>query len=299
MVDRFLVIRPDHLTKGSAFTMDATHVFDAPPDGVAEDWTMPQNWERFSPEDHRRWDGMVAEQSRAITGMASGAFMDGLNKIPLGGNGIPEFGRFNEQFRAVTGWEVVAVPGVIPNAPFFKMLSERRFPVANFLRKGGAQDYNDEPDMFHDVFGHLPMFADPTFGEFMVAYGRAGMRAERMGMSDWLGRLYLHTVEFGLIREGNELRAYGAGLLSSHAETVHALTSDSPRRLHFDLLRLMRTEWPFDTFQPTYFVIESFEALLEEMETTSLKDVYDKVRDLPLIPIGEADAGDRPYKVGA
>ncbi|MAY20864.1 MAG: phenylalanine 4-monooxygenase [Erythrobacteraceae bacterium] len=275
--------------------MDATHVYDTPPEGVAEDWTMPQNWERFSAEDHARWNTMVADQTRAIEGLASSAFMDGLGKIALGDNGIPEFAHFNEQFRAVTGWEVVAVPGVIPNAPFFKMLSERRFPVANFLRRGGAQDYNDEPDMFHDVFGHLPMFADPTFGEFMVAYGRAGIRAERMGMSDWLGRLYLHTVEFGLIREGDELRAYGAGLMSSHAETLHALTSDSPRRLHFDLPRLMRTEWPFDTFQPTYFVIESFEALLEEMETTSLRDVYDKVRDLPLIPIGEAVATDRPY----
>ena len=114
-------------------------------------------------------------------------------------------------------------------------------------------------------------------------------------MSDWLGRLYLHTVEFGLILEGGNLRAYGAGLMSSHAETVHALTGDTPRRLHFDLPRLMRTEWPFDTFQPTYFVIESFAALLEEMETTSLKQVYDEVRDLPLIPIGESAPSDRPY----
>ena len=114
-------------------------------------------------------------------------------------------------------------------------------------------------------------------------------------MSDWLGRLYLHTVEFGLIRQDGALRAYGAGLMSSHAETVHALTSETPRRLQFDLPRLMRTEWPFDKFQPTYFVIESFEALLEEMETTSLKSVYDEVRDLPLIPIGEVAPGDRPY----
>ena len=279
--------------------MDASHVFDTPPEGVADDWTMPQNWERFSAEDHARWSAMVADQTRAIRGLASSAFMDGLGKIALGDKGIPEFESFNQQFRAVTGWEVVAVPGVIPNAPFFKMLSERRFPVANFLRKGGAQDYNDEPDMFHDVFGHLPMFADPTFGEFMVAYGRAGIRAERMGMSGWLSRLYLHTVEFGLIREGGELRAYGAGLMSSHAETVHALTSDTPRRLEFDLPRLMRTEWPFDTFQPTYFVIDSFEALLEEMETTSLKDVYDQVRDLPLIPIGETSPSDRPYRVAS
>ena len=275
--------------------MDALHVYDVPPPGVAADWTMPQDWQKFTDEEHRRWHEMVVQQVEALQGLASDSFLAGVKAIGLDMGGIPEFDGFNERFRDETGWEVVAVPGVIPNEPFFKLLAERRFPVANFLRKGGAQDYNDEPDMFHDVFGHLPMFIDPTFGEFMTAYGRAGLRAEKLGTTDWLGRLYLHTVEFGLIREGSGLRAYGAGLLSSYAETVHALTSDKARRLHFDLPRLMRTEWPFDTFQPTYFVIESFEALLEEMETTSLKQVYEEVRDLPLIAIGETDPSDRVY----
>ena len=275
--------------------MQEMHVYDAPPPGVAEDWTMPQEWEKFTEEEHARWHDMVMQQTSSLQGLASDAFLDGVKAIGLDRGGVPEFSNFNEGFREATGWEVVAVPGVIPNEPFFKLLSERRFPVANFLRKGGAQDYNDEPDMFHDVYGHLPMFIDPTFGEFMSAYGRAGLRAEKLGTTDWLGRLYLHTVEFGLIREGEELRAYGAGLLSSYAETVHALTSDKARRLHFDLPRLMRTEWPFDTFQPTYFVIDSFEALLEEMETTSLKHVYEEVRDLPLIPVGATDPSDRLY----
>jgi len=258
---------------------------------------MPQDWDRFSDADHERWNSMVSGQTRALQGLAAKTFLDGVGKVGLASGGIPEFNRFNTRFRDVTGWEVVAVPGVIPNESFFGMLAERRFPVANFLRKGSAEDYNDEPDMFHDVYGHLPMFADRTFGEFMSAYGRAGLRAEKLGMSDWLGRLYLHTVEFGLIREGDDLRAYGAGLLSSHAEAVHALTSDAPRRIHFDLRRLMRTEWPFDTFQPTYFVIESFEALLEEMETTSLRHVYDEVRDLPLIPVGVSDPSDRIFEI--
>lgn len=275
--------------------MNALHVFDTPPPGVADDWTMPQDWEQFTDEEHTRWNTMVSEQTRLMQGLASASFLDGIDQIGLGNGGVPEFSSFNDRFRDATGWEVVAVPGVIPNAPFFKLLAERRFPAANFLRKGGAQDYNSEPDMFHDLFGHLPMFANPTFGEFMTAYGRAGLRAEKLGMSDWLGRLYLHTVEFGLIREGGALRAYGAGLLSSYAETVHALTSPTARRLHFDLPRLMRTEWPFDTFQPTYFVIESFEALLEKMETTSLSQVYQEVRDLPLIAIGETDPGDQVY----
>lgn len=275
--------------------MDHAHVFETPPQGVASDWSMPQNWEQFTSQDHERWRTFAAKQAKALEGLASATFLEGVRALELDRLGVPDFAIWNERLHSLTGWEVVAVPGVIPNAPFFKMLSQRKFPVANFLRQGPSFDYNDEPDMFHDVFGHMPMFIDPTFGEFMCAYGRAGIRAERLGMSDWLGRLYLHTVEFGLIQEGGGLRAYGAGLMSSHAETLHALTSPAPRRLKFDLPRLMRTDWPFDEFQPTYFVIESFDALLEEMETTSLKQVYDTVRALPLIAIGEPAPSDQPY----
>jgi len=275
--------------------MKAKHVFTTPPEGVAEDWSMPQNWAQFSETDHARWRDFAAKQAKALEGLASDTFLEGVRALELDTLGVPEFDRWNDTLRAATGWEVVAVPGVIPNAPFFEMLAQRRFPVSNFLRQGQSFEYSDEPDMFHDVFGHMPMFIDPTFGEFMSAYGRAGIRAEKLGMSDWLGRLYLHTVEFGLIEERGSLRAYGAGLMSSHAETLHALTSDEPRRLRFDLPRLMRTQWPFDQFQPTYFVIESFDALLEEMETTSLKDVYGQVADAPLIPIGEADPSDQLY----
>lgn len=279
--------------------MGSTHVFDSPPDGVAPDWSMPQNWEQFSETDHARWSDFAAKQTKALEGMASETFLEGVRALELDKLGVPEFDQWNKRLRQMTGWEVVAVPGVIPNEPFFKMLAERRFPVSNFLRQGPSFKYSDEPDMFHDVYGHMPMFIDPTFGEFMTAYGRAGIRAEKLGMSDWLGRLYLHTVEFGLIHEGGALRSYGAGLMSSRAETLHALTSDKPKRLSFDLQRLMRTLWPFDEFQPTYFVIESFEALLEEMETTSLKHVYNEVREMPLIPIGKADPSDQPFAIAS
>lgn len=279
--------------------MGASHVFETPPEGVGEDWSMPQNWEQFSETDHARWREFAAKQTDKLEGLACETFLEGVRALELDRLGVPEFETWNDRLRDLTGWEVVAVPGVIPNEPFFKMLAERRFPVANFLRQGPSFEYNDEPDMFHDVYGHMPMFIDPNFGEFMTAYGRAGLRAEKLGMSDWLGRLYLHTVEFGLIEDQGNLRAYGAGLMSSYAETVHALTSDEPRRLRFDLPRLMRTDWPFDTFQPTYFVIESFPALLEEMETTSLKHVYEEVRDLPLIGIGEAAQSDIPYAIDA
>ncbi|UTW54711.1 phenylalanine 4-monooxygenase [Kordiimonas sp. SCSIO 12610] len=276
--------------------MDDLHVYETPPEGVAEDWTMSQNWEQFSETDHGRWRDFAARQTKALDGLASTSFIEGVRALQLDELGVPNFEVWNERLLSLTGWEVVAVPGVIPNEPFFKLLAERRFPVANFLRQGPSFDYSNEPDMFHDVYGHMPMFIDPTFGEFMAAYGRAGLRAEKLGTADWLGRLYLHTVEFGLICEGDDLRAYGAGLMSSHAETVYALTSNKPCRLEFNLPRLMRSEWPFDTFQPTYFVIDSFEALLEEMETTSLKAVYETVCDLPLIPIGGTDPSDKVYK---
>ena len=279
--------------------MGATHVFETPPEGTADDWSMPQNWEQYTATDHARWRDFARKQTKALEGLACDTFLEGVRALELDQLGVPQFDVWNARLRDLTGWEVVAVPGVIPNEPFFKMLAERRFPVANFLRQGPSFEYSDEPDMFHDVYGHMPMFIDPTFGEFMTAYGRAGIRAEKQGMSDWLGRLYLHTVECGLIGEGGNLRAYGAGLMSSHAETLHALTSDVPKRLQFDLPRLMRTQWPFDTFQPTYFVIESFAALLEEMETTSLKDIYAEVRDLPLIPIGASAPCDQPYAIAA
>ncbi len=269
------------------------HVYDAPPAGAADDWSVPQGWTEFSDADHARWNDLVARQSQSLIGHACDAFMDGLNALHLGEDGIPEFETFNPRFCAQTGWQAVAVPGVIPNDVFFRHLAERRFPVANFLRRHGSLDYNDEPDMFHDVFGHLPMFMDRTFGDFLAAYGRAGLRAEGLGVSELLGHLYLHTVEFGLIREGPSIRAYGAGLLSSYAETVHARTSPKARRLEFDLARMMRTQYLFDKFQPTYFVIESFAALLEEMETTSLSKVYETLRDQPSLAPGESHSDDR------
>ena len=166
--------------------MDASHVYDAPPEGVNADWTMPQSWAQFTERDHARWSQFAAKQTKALEGLACDTFLEGVRALELDRMGVPEYDVWNERLRDLTGWEVVAVPGVIPNEPFFKMLAERKFPVANFLRQGPSFEYNDEPDMFHDVYGHMPMFIDPTFGEFMTAYGRAGLRAEKLGMSDWV-----------------------------------------------------------------------------------------------------------------
>lgn len=261
--------------------MAITHVFDTPPPGAQSDWTMPQDWEAFTAEQHATWDRLVARQAQGLQGCASDAFLAGLDILRLSKSGIPDYRELNERLMAATGWRVVAVPGAIPNDAFFRHLSERRFPAANFLRGPDSLDYSEEPDLFHDLFGHLPMLTNPTFADFMHAYGQAGLRAESLGAAELLGNLYLYTVEFGLVAENGGLRGYGAGLLSSYSETIHALTSSSARQLRFDLRRVMRTNYLFDEFQRVYFVIDSFDHLLTTMEEANLAEIYQELQDAP------------------
>ena len=263
--------------------MATTHVYETPPEGVAPDWTMPQNWAQFSEVEHDTWDRLVAQQSQALDTLACRSFLAGLDILRLAKPGIPDLADLNPRLEATTGFTIVPVPGVLPNDAFFRHLAERRFPAANFLRSADSLDYSEEPDMFHDLFGHLPLLTDPIFAEFMVAYGKAGLRAEGLDAIDFLGRLYLHTVEFGLVREGDGLRGFGAGMLSSYTETVHAVTAPGVRRLRFDLPRAMRSEYLFDQFQKTYFVIDSFEHLLRAAEETDFAPIYMHLRNLPLL----------------
>lgn len=275
--------------------MAATHVFDSPPPGVAADWTMPQRWEQFDAEEHRTWDRLAKRQFEAFPGRASKAFLAGFEALGVAEGGIPEFEALNERLESATGWRVVAVPGAIPNAPFFAHLAERRFPAANFLRSGASLDYSEEPDMFHDLFGHLPMLTNPQFADFMVAYGRAGLRAEALGAADFLGRLYLYTVEFGLVAEDGGLRAFGAGLLSSRAEMIHALESPDARRLRFDLPAVMRRNFLFDEYQQTYFVVDSYDELLRSAEETDFGEIYRELRARPALAPGARSPDDVPY----
>ncbi|MCW3836929.1 phenylalanine 4-monooxygenase [Sphingomonas canadensis] len=279
--------------------MAISHVFDAPPPGCAADWTMPQNWEAFTAREHAVWDKLLATNSRALEGYASRAFLKGLDLLQVMEPGIPDLKNLNPRLRAATGWEVVPVPGFIPNQPFFEHLANRRFPAANFLRSAEDMDYSEEPDMYHDLFGHVPMLTDPVFAEFMVAYGQAGLRAEKLGAADYLGRLWLYTVEFGLVAEDGGLRAFGGGLLSSYAETVAALTAPGVRRLRLDVARVMRTKYHFDRFQGVYFVVDSFEHLLRVMEETDLASVYTQVAGSPALEPGDSDPADEPYRIAA
>lgn len=273
----------------------ATHIHENPPEGVASDWTMPQNWGAFTGEQHETWRQLFARQAAALDGYACSAFLRGLDLLRAARQGVPDFAELNAGLTPATGWEVVAVPGWIPNRPFFEHLANRRFPAANFVRPAEQIAYSEEPDMFHDIFGHVPMLADPAFSDFLVAYGEAGLRAETLGAADYLGRLWLYTVEFGLVVEDGELRAFGGGLLSSLAETEFALTAPGPRRVWLDIERVMRTRYHFDEFQRVYFVVESFGALLRATEETDFASIYRRIADAPALEPEDGWRGDLPY----
>ncbi len=230
---------------------------------VAEDYTVDQNWEHFTAEEHDRWDRLYARQNKLLEGRACNEFMEGIEKLELSKSGIPNFEDLSDRLEKLTGWRVVAVPDLVPDEVFFNHLANRRFPAGNFIRSEEQLDYLQEPDVFHDVYGHVPLLANPVFANYMEAYGKGGQRAMGQGVLANLARLYWYTVEFGLIKTDEGMRIYGAGILSSKSESIYCLEDDSPNRIMFDLKRLMQTDYIIDDFQQTYWVINSFEELLE------------------------------------
>ena len=269
-----------------------THVLDSPPPGAAANWTIPQNWDAFTPEEHATWDTLFARQAKLLPGRASEAYLRGLDVLKLSKPGIPDFRELNDRLAALTGWQVVAVPGLVPDDVFFDHMANRRFVAGNFIRRPDQLDYIQEPDVFHDVFGHVPMLADPVFADYLAAYGRGGQRALGLDALKYLGRLYWYTVEFGLIAEPEGLRIYGSGIVSSAAESRFALDSDSPNRIGFDLKRVMRTDYRIDDFQQNYFVIPSFDELLRVTVETDFAPLYAEIAQQPDIPIADILPGD-------
>jgi phenylalanine-4-hydroxylase len=267
--------------------MATTHIHTAPPPGAAPDWTVPQDWVRYTCDEHAVWDTLFARQSAQLPGRAAGAFLRGVDVLRLGKPGIPDFAELNERLHAATGWTVVAVPGLVPDSVFFDHLAHRRFVAGNFIRRGDQLDYLEEPDVFHDVFGHVPMLADPVFADYMQAYGKGGLRSLRFGALHKLARLYWYTVEFGLVEEAGGLRIYGAGIVSSHGESRFALDSPSPNRIGFDLMRVMRTKYRIDDYQQSYFVIPSFDALLCTTVETDFAPLYRALETQPDLDVAE------------
>ncbi|MCS6944275.1 MAG: phenylalanine 4-monooxygenase, partial [Sutterellaceae bacterium] len=230
--------------------------------------------------------------TRLLPGRACAEYVAGMRALPIGAEQIPDFRRLSEVLMKATGWQVVAVPGLVPDEVFFEHLANRRFPAGQFIRRPEQLDYLEEPDVFHDVFGHVPMLMHPVFADYLQAYGEGGLRAQRLGVLPQLARVYWYTVEFGLVEQDGALRIYGSGIASSSAESVFALQDPSPNRLRFDLERVMRTRYRIDDFQETYFVIRDMDELLE-LARIDFGPIYERVKGQSEFEPGEVLPSDR------
>jgi len=277
--------------------MSADGFSSGPPQGAAADWTIDQGWDAYTAEEHATWDLLYERQAALLPGYACDAFLNGMSALNLHRGGIPDFRKINEDLQRLTGWSVVAVPGLVPDEVFFEHLANRRFPAGQFIRKRDQLDYLQEPDIFHDVFGHVPMLTDPVFADYMQAYGQGGMRAKGLGRLHNLARLYWYTVEFGLLDTPKGLRIYGAGIVSSRTESIFALDDASPNRIGFDLERTMRTPYRIDDFQQVYVVIPSVQALLD----ATLQDfapIYARLAQAEDVPIDAILPTDKVFTRG-
>jgi phenylalanine-4-hydroxylase len=227
------------------------------------DFTIDQGWDDYTSEEHAIWRTLFERQEKILAGRACDEFMAGLADLGVAAEGIPDFRRLSEALMAATGWRIVAVPGLVPDGIFFEHLANRRFPSTCFIRRRDQLDYLQEPDVFHDIYGHVPLLMNPVFADYMAAYGKGGVKALELGALRHLARLYWYTVEFGLIRTPAGTRIYGSGILSSKSESIFSLEDDAPNRIGFDLLRIMRTRYRIDDYQESYFVIDGFEQLFE------------------------------------
>ncbi len=249
------------------------------------DFVIDQGFERYTPEDHAIWRTLFHRQSEILKDRAAPEFLGGLAGLGIAADGIPDFARLSDVLEQATGWCIVAVPGLVPDDVFFRHLANRRFPATNFIRRWDQLDYLQEPDVFHDIYGHVPMLFNPIFADYLQAYGQGGLKALALDSLTFLARLYWYTVEFGLVRRPEGLRIYGSGIVSSKGESIYALESPKPRRLPFELMRIMQTDYRIDDFQDIYFVIESYEQLFEATRP-DFTPYYAELKTLPTIPPG-------------
>lgn len=261
--------------------------------------TVEQPWASYSKTDHEVWDTLYRRQRELLPAYACQEFLDGVERFGLGDGGIPRFDDLNKVLGKATGWELVAVEGLLPDEVFFDHLANRRFPVSWWIRKPEQLDYLSEPDLFHDLFGHVPLLLNPVFADYMQAYGKGGMKAHAIGPEALMNltRLYWYTVEFGLIRTEKGLRIYGAGIVSSKGESIYSIDSSAPNRLGFDLERVMNTRYRIDTFQQTYFVIDNFEQLFDATRP-DFTPIYAKLAQGQAVAAGDVLPTDTVYQRG-
>lgn len=260
---------------------------------------VEQPWSSYSTTDHQVWATLFQRQQQLLVGRASSEFLRTQQAMGMSAHQIPKFDDLNRMLRAATGWEIIGVEGLLPELTFFDHLANRRFPVTWWIRKPEQLDYLSEPDLFHDLFGHVPLLMNPVFADYMAAYGRGGVKAHAIGPDALtsLTRLYWYTVEFGLIREPDGLRIYGAGIVSSKGESIHCLDSAAPNRIGFDLERIMRTRYRIDTYQKTYFVIDSYEQLMDATRP-DFTPIYARLAGQASIPAGNVLDTDAVFNRG-
>jgi phenylalanine-4-hydroxylase len=240
------------------------------------DFAVEQDWSRYTAEEHALYRRLFERQSKLVPQYACPEWIQAIAALESSKE-IPKFSKISSKLRKTTGWEIVAVPGLIPDEAFFTHLANRRFPVTVWLRRPDEFDYIVEPDVFHDFFGHVPLLFDRTYADHLHEYGKGGLKAMRLGAVKMLARLYWFTIEFGLMKVGTQIKAYGAGLLSSGGELRYSVEDPKPRRLPFDLERAMRTDYQIDRYQETYFVIDSFEQLMRET-APDFTPIYARIR---------------------
>ena len=248
---------------------------------AASDYAVEQHWSRYTAEEHALYRRLFARQSKLVPRYACPEWIDAIARLDAARE-IPRFDEVTRALRQKTGWEIVAVPGLIPDDAFFTHLANRRFPVTVWLRKPEEFDYIVEPDVFHDFFGHVPLLFDPTYADHLHEYGKGGLKAMRLDAVNMLARLYWFTIEFGLMKTPSGVRAYGAGLLSSGGELAYSVEDPRPQRLAFDLERIMRTDYQIDRYQEKYFVIDSFEHLMRET-APDFTPIYERLRRQPTL----------------
>jgi len=261
---------------------------------------VEQPWSAYSASDHQIWATLFQRQRGLLPRRACSAFLDAQHALGMTPDAIPRFDQLNRHLRTATGWELVGVEGLLPEAVFFDHLAQRRFPVTWWIRRAEQLDYIAEPDLFHDLFGHVPLLMNPVFADYMQAYGQGGLRAQREFGDEALlnlTRLYWYTVEFGLMREPDGLRIYGAGIVSSKGESIYSLESPAPNRIGFDLERVMRTRYRIDSYQKTYFVIDSFEQLFAATQQ-DFAPIYPRVAGAESMPAGSVQSSDRVHHRG-
>ncbi|MFC6840631.1 phenylalanine 4-monooxygenase [Xanthomonas theicola] len=261
---------------------------------------VAQPWEGYSADDHATWGTLYQRQRELLVGRACVEFLQAQDAMGMNPQAIPRFDQLNEVLGAATGWTLVGVEGLLPELDFFDHLANRRFPVTWWIRRPEQIDYIAEPDLFHDLFGHVPLLMNPLFADYMQAYGRGGVKAHGIGADALqnLTRLYWYTVEFGLIASADGLRIFGAGIVSSKGESLYALEADAPNRIGFDLARIMRTRYRIDSYQKTYFVIDSF-AQLMQATAPDFTPIYAALADQTPLPAGEVQAHDRVFHKGS